>query len=60
MPDIGQRVLKDDDKLTVLIVTGHTDIHHDWRTISPMLRDLLKETEAPTAAWSTSRRSPAP
>ena len=44
MPDIGQRVLRSDDKLKALIVTGHTDIHHDWRTISPMLRDLLKET----------------
>jgi type 1 glutamine amidotransferase len=44
VPDIGQRVLNSDDKLTALIVTGHTDIHHDWRTISPMLRDLLKET----------------
>src|SRR3954467_7494642 len=44
VPDIGQRVLGGDDKLKALIVTGHTDIHHDWRTISPMLRDLLKAT----------------
>ena len=44
MPDIGLRQLGPSDRLQALIVTGHTDIHHDWRTISPMLRDLLKET----------------
>ena len=44
MPDIGQRQLGEDEKLNALIVTGHTDIHHDWRTMSPMLRDLLRET----------------
>jgi type 1 glutamine amidotransferase len=45
MPDIGRRQLgSGDDKLKALIVTGHTDIHHDWRTVSPMLADLLRST----------------
>ena len=45
MPGIGQRQLGGDgDKLRALIVTGHTDIHHDWRTMSPMLAQLLRDT----------------
>jgi uncharacterized protein len=44
MPDIGRRQLGGDDKLKALIVTGHTDIHHDWRTVSPMLAELLRST----------------
>src|SRR3954454_11399928 len=43
-PDIGLRELGGDDKLRALIVTGHTDIHHDWRTVSPMLAGLLRDT----------------
>lgn len=45
MPGIGQRQLGGDgDKLRALIVTGHTDIHHDWRTMSPMLAQHLRDT----------------
>ena len=44
MPDIGQRQLAGEDKLNALIITGHTDIHHDWRTVTPMLADLLSST----------------
>jgi type 1 glutamine amidotransferase len=45
VPGIGQRQLgSGDDRLRALIVTGHTDIHHDWRTVSPLLAELLRET----------------
>jgi type 1 glutamine amidotransferase len=44
VPDIGLRDLGGSDKLQALLVTGHTDIHHDWRTVSPMLADLLRST----------------
>src|SRR3954453_1542458 len=45
VPGIGLRQLGGGgDKLRALIVTGHTDIHHDWRTMSPMLAELLRET----------------
>jgi hypothetical protein len=44
VPDIGQRQLGEDERLKALIVTAQTDVHHDWRTMTPMLRDLLKET----------------
>src|SRR4051812_39100577 len=45
VPGIGQRQLGGgDDKLRALIVTGHTDIHHDWRTVSPLLARLLRDT----------------
>jgi type 1 glutamine amidotransferase len=45
MPDIGRRQLGPSGKLSALIVTGHTDIHHDWRTMSPMLAELLRGTD---------------
>jgi hypothetical protein len=48
VPDIGLRELGVDDKLRALIVTGHTDIHHDWRTVSPMLATLLRRRGAST------------
>ena len=44
VPDIGLRQLGGNDELRALIVTGHTDIHHDWRTVSPMLAQLLRDT----------------
>src|SRR3954471_1363225 len=45
VPGIGRRQLGGgDDELRALIVTGHTDIHHDWRTVSPLLADLLRGT----------------
>ncbi len=31
--------------IRALIVTGHTDIHHDWRATTAALRELLEETE---------------
>ena len=30
-----------DPKIRTLIVTGMTDVHHDWRTTTPALKDLL-------------------
>src|SRR5690348_18353568 len=44
VPGIGLRQFGGDDKLRALIITGHTDIHHDWRTVSPLLAGLLRET----------------
>ena len=45
MPGLGRRQLSEPDGLIrTLIVTGHTDIHHDWRTMSPMLAELLTDT----------------
>jgi type 1 glutamine amidotransferase len=44
MPDIGLRQLGETDAIRTLIVTGHTDIHHDWRTMTPLLANLLRET----------------
>src|SRR4051794_2226581 len=44
VPGIGLRQLGGDDTLRALIVTGHTDIHHDWRTMSPMLAQLLRDS----------------
>ncbi len=45
MPDQGARDLGDGgERLRALIVTGHTDMHHDWRTVTPMLADLLRST----------------
>jgi hypothetical protein len=44
MPDIGRRQLGGDESLSALIITGHTDIHHDWRTVTPLLADLLGQT----------------
>ncbi|GAA0248553.1 ThuA domain-containing protein [Cryptosporangium japonicum] len=46
MPGIGKRQLSDSDTIKTLIITGHTDIHHDWRTMSPMLAELLTGTGA--------------
>jgi hypothetical protein len=46
VPDIGLRPLGGDDRLRALIVTGHTDIHHDWRTVSPMLAEMLRQWNA--------------
>src|SRR3954447_11566294 len=44
VPGIGLRQLGGDDMLRALVVTGHTDIHHDWRTMSPMLAQLLRDS----------------
>jgi type 1 glutamine amidotransferase len=44
MPDIGLRQLTGDAKIKTLVVTGHTDIHHDWRTVTPMLAEMLHTT----------------
>jgi hypothetical protein len=45
MPDQGARDLGGGgERLRALIVTGQTDIHHDWRTVTPMLAELLRST----------------
>jgi hypothetical protein len=44
VPGIGRRVVAPAEAIRTLIVTGHTDIHHDWRTMSPMLAELLTST----------------
>jgi type 1 glutamine amidotransferase len=45
MADQGTRDLGDGgERLSALIVTGHTDMHHDWRTVTPMLAELLRST----------------
>src|SRR3954454_17891884 len=45
VPGIGLRQLVGgDDKLRALIVTGHTGIHHAWRSVSPLLDQLLRDT----------------
>src|SRR3954470_19308762 len=49
-----------DDKLRALIVTGHTDIHHDWRTVSPLLADLLRGTGRFDLRISEGLRGPGP
>ena len=45
MADQGTRdLVPGGERLRALIVTGRTDIHHDWRTVTPMLAELLRST----------------
>jgi hypothetical protein len=54
MADQGTRDLGDGgERLRALIVTGHTDMHHDWRTVTPMLEPRVRSMyEARKAAAS--------
>ena len=33
-----------DSKIPTLIITGMTDVHHDWRSTTPALKELLEGT----------------
>lgn len=39
------KMLNDDDKIKILIISGHTDKYHDWELMSSTIEDVLKEAK---------------